>query len=239
MTFILTFSRRRQVRKKSNRIGPLPPHTTDGYDSTDHRTRHPASRQSSKRFKGGRSQRGRPFTQQSFIGGGGGRDSRGVAYDTQQELAWLDTGGGGVQLMRFKPLVPPAPPTHTLPPHPSVPQHVVQVQPRPQEVQPHPQEVQPRPQEVQSLAQEKLPTLHPLQTPSFSQKQLETYFKVKQQISEWKLDFNVRHQPFCVPSGLVATGLQFCNLFSPPLDFPTQTQASFPGSHALPAYTLN
>ena len=149
---------------------------TDGYDSTDHH-RHrkpPASRQS--RLKGGRSQRGRPFTQQSLVdGGGGGRVSRGVAYDTQRELAWLDTGGGGVQLMRFQPIPPP---TYSLPPHPPPPptQHpqqggrVIQVQPRPQ-----------KGAGSTSLAQEKLPTLQSApHSQSYTQKQLETYFKVSQ-----------------------------------------------------------
>lgn len=146
-------------------MGPL---TTDGYDSTDHR-RPPASRQSSKRFKGGRSQRGRPFTIS------GGRASRGVAYDAQQELALIDTGRGGVKLMRFQPILPPATPTYSLPPHPATPA----VPPTPPPVV----QVQPRPQKVGSLAHEKLPALNPLQSYSYTQRQLETYFRVSTQIN--------------------------------------------------------
>lgn len=161
---------RRRVRKKTNRVGPT--QNTDGYDSTDHRQRPPLSRQS-KRFKGGRSQRGRPFTQQSLVGPGGGRISRGIAYDTQQELAWLDTGGGGVQLMRYQPILPPPPPSYSLPPLPA--QHsIVQVQPHPQ-THPHMQHPAPAP------VQEKLPTLAPLQSQSYTQRQLETYFRVRYQ----------------------------------------------------------
>lgn len=157
---------RRRHRKKGNRVGPA----TDGYDSTDQHTRHkpPLSRQS--RHGRGRSQRGRPFTQQSLTDGGG-RASRSVAKDTQHELAWMDTGGGGVQLMRFQPIPPP---TYSLPPHPPPPamqpqgaSGVIQVQPRPQ-----------KGAGSTSLAQEKLPTLSGPQNQSYTQKQLETYFKV-------------------------------------------------------------
>ena len=158
-------STKRRHRKKGNRVGPA----TDGYDSTDQHTRHkpPLSRQSR-----GRSQRGRPFTQQSLTDGGG-RASRSVANDTQRELAWLDTGGGGVQLMRFQPIPPP---TYSLPPHPPPPAMqppqgaggVIQVQPRPQ-----------KGAKSTSLAQEKLPTLQSApQSQSYTQRQLETYFKV-------------------------------------------------------------
>lgn len=143
--------------RRGNRVAPA---ATDGYDSTEHRHKPPVSRQSSRKFKGGRSQRGRPFSQQSMVGGG--RVSRGVAQDARQELAWMDTGAGGVQLMRVQPLVTAPPPMYSLPPTASVP----------------PVQVQPRPQGVGSLAQEKLPALNSAQTQSFTQRQLETYFRV-------------------------------------------------------------
>ena len=95
----------------------------------------------------------------------GGRASRGVAYDAQQELAWLDTGRGGVQLMRFQPLATPTPAVPLASLLPPAPRPVVQVQPRPQG--------------LGSLAQEKLPALNSVQSQSYTQRQLETYFKVR------------------------------------------------------------
>lgn len=151
---------RRRLRRK-NKVGPG---NTDGYDSTDHRQRLPPSRQS-KRVRGGRNQRGRPFTQQSLAGGG--RVSRGVAYDAQRELAWLDTGGDGVQLMHFQPISSPALPTY---PHPL----------------PHPHQaiqVQPHLQPQAMLTQEKLPNISALQSSSYTQRQLETYFKVRSKVN--------------------------------------------------------
>ncbi len=102
----------------------------------------------------------------------GGRVSRGVAHDTKRELAWLDTGAGGVQLMRFQPIPSPLP-TYSLPPHPPPPSStqgggVIQVQPRPQ-----------KGAGSTSIVQEKLPTLQSgPQSQSYTQRQLETYFKV-------------------------------------------------------------
>ncbi len=141
--------------KKSNRVSPHDNGITDHHDS-DHR--HRKSRPL-KRQKSGRSQRGRPFTQSNLVGGG--RVSRGTAYEAQQELAWLDTGVGGVKLMRYQPL-PPTTPTFSSslpPPHPQPP--LIQVQPHPQ------------PQA------ERLPTITSLQSHSYTQRQLETYFKVR------------------------------------------------------------
>ena len=86
-------------RKATNRIAPLQG-TTDEYKTTgNHRTaRH------SKKFKSGRSQRGRPLTQSGLPTSG--RSSRGVAKDVRQELAWMNTGNG-VQLMSIQPIAPP------------------------------------------------------------------------------------------------------------------------------------
>ena len=165
MFFFFVMFRRRH-RRKGNRVGPA---ADVGYDSTDqHRHQKPPIFRHS-RSRGGRSQRGRPFTQQS-VAEGGGLASRGVAQDTRHELAWLDTGGGGVQLMRYQPI---SPPTYSLPPHPPPPVQtqqgggVIQVQPRPQ-----------KGAESTSGGQERLPTLQIApQSQSYTQKQLETYFK--------------------------------------------------------------
>ena len=123
---------------KKNRVKPHPQNTTDGYDSTDHQGQRLISRQS-KRFKSGRSQRGRPLTLD------------GMTYNVQQELAWLDMGEGGVQLMRYQPLFPP----HHLPPH-----QVIQVQPQ------------------SAVWDNRLPPLTTLQSEGYTERHLETYLKV-------------------------------------------------------------
>ncbi len=186
--------RRRKHRRRHNKVGVLP---TDASDTVDAAKPHP-------HHKSGRNQRGRRFSHQGFfIGGGGRHDSRGVAYDAQRELAWMDMGDGGVQLMRIQPLTEPTPypistpyPGSSATPYPAPP-----ITPHPFLSQtPHPNSSNlpplipspthlastPRPGHTHnkerlpvkqaSIADERLPALST--GASFSPQQLQSYFKV-------------------------------------------------------------
>lgn len=99
LTLVLSLRRKTWLRRKANRVAPLKGHTSDDYDSTDHRRRRLPASQQSRRIKLGRNQRARPLTRLVTTG----RMSRRVAVEAQKELAWMDTGMG-VQLMKVQPV---------------------------------------------------------------------------------------------------------------------------------------
>ena len=188
--------RKRHHRKKHNKIGILPVDNTDASDTVDVGKPRPY-------HKSGRNQRGRRFSQPGFLIG---HNSRSVAFDAQRELAWMDMGDGGIQLMKIQPLtdptpfpVPPitprqapsttpglAPPTtpHSFlsqTPHPyiaTLPPLVPGYLLPPLSSTPHPPNKEvPHPHTKQlSITEDKLPAL--TSEPSHAQQQLQNYFKV-------------------------------------------------------------
>eukprot|EP00731_Ephydatia_muelleri_P006076 Em0003g324a len=99
-------TKKRRLRRKLNQVGHI---DTDGYDSTDRPQRRaaPLSRQNHSR-------KSKLKTTSRVMSRGKPLEAR------QRDLAWVDMGGGGVQLMRVQPL------QHIFPGHPQL----VSVQPR-------------------------------------------------------------------------------------------------------------
>ena len=143
-------------------MGPISRGDTDSYNSLD--TSRDITSLQLKHIKGGRSQRGRLFIQPGYIRGG--RQAKREANDARRELAWMDIGEGGIQLMKVQPLLTPTP-YPFLPPtfHPGLlPHEVVHVQPQPQSA-------------ATSMVQDKGPTQNAEKSLSSTHRPLENYFK--------------------------------------------------------------
>ena len=150
------------MRKKRNSVGPLQTGATDPYNSVGIQRPQLLSSHQTRNFKGGRSQRGRPFIQQGGVVRSGELAPRMEADHKQHEVVWMDMGGGRIQLMKIQPLETPLPPIS----HPNpLPHKVVHVQPYQQSIE-------------AAVVKEQFSSQDPQQSLICPNKQLDTYFKV-------------------------------------------------------------